>query len=207
MKLPVQVTFRNVPSSEEIEAEIRERAENLNTYYDPITACRVLVEIPHQHHKRGNRYHVRISLTIPGDEIVVSHQPSFHSGLQHEGQDRSRKEFEPESADRCLKVAIHEVFHIARRGLQDHARRRRGDVKTHESASHARVIWIAPGSNFGHIQTLDGRTIYFHRNSVLGGRFEDLTLGANVTFAEERDEKGPQASTVKIVRSPSRPHR
>jgi cold shock CspA family protein len=46
---------------------------------------------------------------------------------------------------------------------------------------------------------VDGREIYFHRNSVLDGGFARLAAGARVTFAEEAGEKGPQASTVKLL--------
>src|SRR5205823_4404747 len=42
--------------------------------------------------------------------------------------------------------------------------------------------------------------IYFHRNSVVGAGFDRLTLGALVRFSEEMGEKGPQASTVKIMK-------
>ena len=46
--------------------------------------------------------------------------------------------------------------------------------------------------------TGDGREIYFHRNSVLNGRFDRLERGAKVRFIEEMGEKGPQASTVVV---------
>ena len=52
---------------------------------------------------------------------------------------------------------------------------------------------------YGFLKTPDGREVYFHRNSVLDGRFEDLTLGSEVRFVEEVGEKGPQASTVALV--------
>ena len=46
--------------------------------------------------------------------------------------------------------------------------------------------------------TPDGREIYFHRNSVLEPGFDRLDMGAEVRFAEEQGEQGPQASTVHI---------
>ena len=58
--------------SEPIEANIRDRAEKLESFYDKIMGCRVLVEAPHHHHRAGQRYHVRIDLTVPGQEIVIS---------------------------------------------------------------------------------------------------------------------------------------
>jgi cold shock CspA family protein len=47
----------------------------------------------------------------------------------------------------------------------------------------------------------DGREIYFHRNAVLAGHFDRLRIGSQVRFAEEAGEKGPQASSVRLVRS------
>jgi cold shock CspA family protein len=42
--------------------------------------------------------------------------------------------------------------------------------------------------------------VYFHRNSVLDDAFDDLEVGSRVAFVEERGDKGPQASTVQVVR-------
>ena len=39
----------------------------------------------------------------------------------------------------------------------------------------------------------------FTANSVLDGAFSRLAVGTHVTFAEEMGEKGPQASTVRLL--------
>jgi cold shock CspA family protein len=57
------------------------------------------------------------------------------------------------------------------------------------------------GEEPGFIITSDDREIYFNKNSVLGDRFKDLKIGAEVRFVEESGEKGPQASTVKGIRA------
>ena len=61
------------------------------------------------------------------------------------------------------------------------------------------VSELDPLGEFGLIETSDGREIYFHRNSVLNGEFAKLSVGSRVTFAEEIGDKGPQASTVKLM--------
>jgi cold shock CspA family protein len=94
---------------------------------------------------------------------------------------------------------MRDAFKAARRKLQDYERERRGDVKTHAEVPHGRICELDPERNFGRIEAEDGRLIYFHRNSVLGGRFEDLTTGTKVRFAEEAGELGPQASTVHVI--------
>jgi cold shock CspA family protein len=51
---------------------------------------------------------------------------------------------------------------------------------------------------YGFLTTPEGREIYFHRHSVLEPGFDRLDIDAEVRFAEEQGEKGPQASTVYI---------
>jgi cold shock CspA family protein len=65
--------------------------------------------------------------------------------------------------------------------------------------AQARVVRIFPIEDYGFLETLDGREIYFHKNSVLQTSFDRLEVGTEVYFAEEVGEKGPQASTVRVV--------
>ncbi len=74
MNVPLQITFRGMESSEALAERIREAALKLEKFEDRIVACRVLVEQPHRHHQQGNHFHLRIQLTIPGNELVVSHE-------------------------------------------------------------------------------------------------------------------------------------
>lgn len=196
MILPVQITFRNVASTKEIEEEITARAQKLEKFYSPITSCRVLVEAPARHRQKGYTFHVRIDLTVPEGEIVVKREPTLYSKERDIGDERGRKAMETRSERKHLEVAIREAFHAARRRLQDHARRRRLDVKAHEPTPQARVTKLFPLEGYGYIETPDGREIYFHANSVINNRFKSLKLGSKVSFTEEAGEKGPQASTV-----------
>jgi ribosomal subunit interface protein len=176
MQLPLQVTLRDISPSEAIEAYIRERAAKLEQFYDRIISCRVVVEAPVRHHRKGGPYKVRIDLTVPGDELVVDRQ-----------------------VDEDLYVAIRDAFHAARRKLEDYARRQRGAVKVHEASPHARVAKLFPEEGYGFLETPDGREVYFHRNSVKDSGFDSLEIGTEVRFAEESGEQGPQASAVIIV--------
>jgi len=75
----------------------------------------------------------------------------------------------------------------------------RGEVKAHEVQPIGTVKSLDTFGEFGFLQAADGHEVYFHRNSVLGDAFDHLAIGARVTFVEEIGEKGPQASTVKIL--------
>ena len=65
MKIPLKITFRNMPSSAAIEDNIREKAAKLDSLFDDITSCRVIVEAPHRRHHKGKAYVVRIDITVP----------------------------------------------------------------------------------------------------------------------------------------------
>ncbi len=53
MTLALQVTFRNMKHSNEVEDWIRAEVEKLETFYHRIVGCRVAIEVPHRHHKKG----------------------------------------------------------------------------------------------------------------------------------------------------------
>lgn len=178
MQLPLEIVFRDFPPSPAVEAKIRQRAEKLDQLYPRIMSCRVVVESHHKHKHNGILYHVRIDLTVPGAELVASREP--HDNHAHED----------------VYVAIRDAFDAMRRQLEAHARRQRGEVKTHDTPPHGRIVEI--NSDFGRIETPDGRLVYFHRNSVIETGFEQLGIGDRVHFSETTGDLGPQASTVHV---------
>ena len=181
MQLPLQISFREMDASPAIEATIRQKAERLDTFASHIMSCRVVVEHAGKHHVHGNQYNVRIDITLPGDEVVATREPAQH------------KEYKE------LAIAIRDAFDAAARQLEDYVRRQRGDVKSQSRLAHARVSKLVPAQDYGFLATRDGREIYFHRNSVLNDAFNRLEIGTEVAFAEEEGERGPQASTVRLV--------
>jgi cold shock CspA family protein/ribosome-associated translation inhibitor RaiA len=199
MKSQMQITFRNMQPSKMVEEWIHAEAAKLETLYGKIMGCRVAVEIPHRHHKRGSPFHIRIDLTVPGGEIVVKREPTMNARARHLGERVVKKQTEVHLPHKVLRQAINDAFKAAGRRLQDYARRQRGDVKTQALPPEARVTKILPAAGYGFLTTRDGREIYFHKNSVLGRAFPHLSVGTTVRFVEELGEEGPQASTVRIV--------
>jgi cold shock CspA family protein/ribosome-associated translation inhibitor RaiA len=200
MQIPLQVTFRNMEPSPTVQEWIEKQAAKLESLYQRIMGCRVAVALPHRHRRKGVQYHVRIDLTLPGGELVIKHQPSARERALREGKPEMTKSLEVGVPHKELRQAIDDAFKVAGRRLQDYGRRQGGRVKTHQSASLARVSRLLSDEGYGFLTALDGREIYFHRDSVLNRSFNRLKVGTTVTFAEEPGEKGPQASTVRIVR-------
>jgi cold shock CspA family protein/ribosome-associated translation inhibitor RaiA len=176
--LPIQVTFQNLEHSDFIEAEVRKKAEALDRFSDQIMSCRVVVEAPHAHHRKGKIYAVRIDLTVVGGELAVSHD----GPLDHAHED--------------VHVAIRDAFLAATRQLQDYERKRQRRTKTHETPTHGKVARLFP--DYGFIDVSDGSEVYFHKNSVVDGKFDKLNAGDEVRLVVAYDEsaEGPQASTV-----------
>jgi ribosomal subunit interface protein len=176
MQTDVRITFRDFPPSDAVEARIRERVAKLEEFHGRITACRVAVEAAKRRQK-ATEYKVRIDLTLPGEELVVS----------HEHADRK-------PAD-DIYVAIRDAFDAMERRIKSRAHRMRGEVKAHAAPDHGRVVRLFPDHGF--IATADGE-LYFHRNALVEGDFDTLEEGAEVRFvlAPDPGEMGPQASTV-----------
>lgn len=181
MQLPCQIIFRDIPPSEAIEAKIHQQVEKLNRFYDHIISCRVIIEVPHQHHHQGQIYHVRIDLTVPRGELVINRHPSQHQS--HEN----------------LYVAIRDAFAAAQRRLKSYAAVQRNKTKVHEIPVHGRVISILPEYGYGFIETSEGNEVYFHQNSLLNCALRDLQVGSEVRLSEQMGEKGLQASSVSLI--------
>ena len=135
--VPTQITFRHMPSSPAVTAQIEKEAKKLLRYFKPITHCHVVVVAPHRHHRFGRHYAMHIELGVPGGPLVVNHEPSARVQLADEPS--PGKPTEPEARHRDILVVIREAFDVARRQLEDHARRKRGDVKRHEPATVAEL--------------------------------------------------------------------
>ncbi|MBI4293070.1 MAG: ribosome-associated translation inhibitor RaiA [Betaproteobacteria bacterium] len=114
MQIPVQITVRDVPHSEALDARIREKAAKLEEFHPRITSCRVTVEELHKHQHQGRHFQVNVDVRVPGREVVAN---------------RAHAE--------DVYVALRDAFDAAKRQLEEIARPKRGDGKDPElSADH-----------------------------------------------------------------------
>jgi cold shock CspA family protein/ribosome-associated translation inhibitor RaiA len=181
MESPLQVTFKNMATSEALEALIEDRVVHLERLYDKITRCHVVVEQPDRHQGQGRHFRVRIHLGVPGHELVVDHDPG-------------RRERHVDAAP-----AVRDAFKALEKQLKTWLAKVRDDVKRHEEPPTGTVASLFPYEDHGFIQTPDGTEVYFNRSALVDADFDDLEVGARVTFVEQHTPKGPQASTVHVL--------
>ncbi len=181
--MQLQIVFRGMEPSPALEREIRERVTKLEKLYPRMNSCHVAVEAPGH---KGAVFEVRIDITVPGHEVVVAREPGKNQA--HEN----------------AYVALRDAFDAAKRQLEGYRERRRREVKQHEAPDLGHVVLISresPEDAYGFLETPDGVRVYFHRNAVVDGSIDALGIGDEVRFvmAEGEGEKGPQASTVRVV--------
>lgn len=116
MQVPLDVTYRNRYRDEQVARRINSQVMKLEAFHDAIISCHVVVEAPHHRHRKGERYHVGIRLTVPHREITVGREEHEH----HAQED--------------VHVAVHDTFKIVRRQLQEHFRELRGRTRQPRAA-------------------------------------------------------------------------
>lgn len=126
-----------------VKARVREEAEKLLAFYDRIMGCRVMVEVPHRHHQRGKRFHIRIDLTVPRGEIIVKQEPSVHS-IQQAEHEKGKKDQGTATPHKDIYVVIRDAFKAARRQLQDYARKQEGNGQASRSGAARRISKLYP---------------------------------------------------------------
>lgn len=178
MQSPLQITMRDLPHSDMLEAHIRQKVSKLESFYPHLVGCRIVVEVPHKHKHQGRQFNIRLDITVPGGELVVNRE-----------------------ADGDVYVALRDAFDAARRQLEDYGRRQRGDTKTHPQVFHGKVTRLNEGDDYGFIETADGRELYFHRDNLAAGTFERLEIGSEVHFLEDGGAEGLQAKRVRSGRN------
>ncbi len=188
LQVPLEIAFHNIESSEWAEQEIRARVSDLEKLYGRLIWCRVRIDQRAKDLTGAIPPVVHIELGIPGhSDIVVSHEPDH----------LLRKYQHPD-----LRNAINEAFRIAERQLLDLKQQRNGRTKVgnHDAGNQSlgQVAEITPSEDFGFLLTKEGGLLYFHRNAVLNGDFDDLERGDQVHYNEDVGDTGPIATKVRV---------
>jgi cold shock CspA family protein len=190
MKLPLEISFRGIRKTDDMEEFIREKAAKLDRICDNLMSCRVAVDQLHKHKSSGSPFCIRIQMRVPpGHELIAKHD-SGQGNLN----------------DSLTKV-LSDTFGSAYIQLQELMDKRRRHKKAHSQENlMGVVVKLFREQGYGILKTIDtGKDVYFHKNSVLENDFDRLEIGTGVRFVEVAGEKGPQASTVAIVNKPGAP--
>ena len=182
MNIAPQIIFHDVERSAWVEDYIVERMQKLDRFADGITRCHVTLTREQGSHKKGNRYSVMVEVRVPPQhDLAVKKQKEIHDMPTQ------------------LPAVINLAFGAIERQLKKTAALRRNEDKLHDGQPHGMVAKLFE-EGYGFIRTVDDdREFYFHRNSVLHGDFERLSVGTEVRFSAEEGEQGPQASSVQVV--------
>ena len=79
MQLPLDISYRGVEKSAQLDELIRSKAARLDRFCDHISRCDVIVEHPNHSPQSGNPFRVRIDVTVPpGHELVADAKPGTH---------------------------------------------------------------------------------------------------------------------------------
>lgn len=100
METPVHVQYRDVDPEPQIDRHINERIAKLDSQFARIIGCRVVVNGPPAHHRKGAPFEVDIEVFVPGKVLMVNRKTA------------------PD-----IRVALTEAFHAMERQLEDHAQR------------------------------------------------------------------------------------
>jgi len=103
MQSALQITSDDMPHSAAFDARIREKVVKLEQICPRLTACRVVVTAPHRREQHRKLFTVRLNITFPGGEVVVTRD-------NHED----------------VNVLLRDAFVAVRRELEGYARRHNG---------------------------------------------------------------------------------
>jgi ribosome-associated translation inhibitor RaiA len=113
MDRPLEVIFRNMQPSPELEALVQEHAARLEKLDNHIMGFRVTIELENHTHKTGNSPEVHIEIQVPGETLTINHN---------------------HTRDSDALISIHDAFRAATTQLKEYLARKAGRVKHHKLA-------------------------------------------------------------------------
>jgi ribosome-associated translation inhibitor RaiA len=116
MQTPIHIVFHGIAHSDAVESQVRERAGKLEQIHPKLMRCHVTIDQPHRHKHQGNKFSVRLSLHVPGEEIVVN-----------------------KDAAEDVYIAMRDASDAARRALEEAARRLRTQVRGGRAAAQGQA--------------------------------------------------------------------
>ena len=194
MEGPLEIIWHEMDPLPHVEDRVRDRVGRLEKFFDRIIGIHVVIEEAHHRHRVGNQYEVRLEVTVPGNVLTVNRKPG------------------DVNAHADPLVAVRDAFEAMERQLRKWKEQHSGRPEVAESPEEdepaddeegegGNLGPMAADGESGAIAVTDGRLIYFHRNAVVDGRFDDLDVGdpVELMIAPEDDAQNLHASTVRPI--------
>jgi hypothetical protein len=183
MQVPVEIAFRNIPADPRLERLIRQKVAHLDRLHPGLISCHVALGPAQGRHATGNLQQVVLDARLPGAHLVVRRTQTDRPGRAY------------------LAAVLRDGFNAMERQLAARHQQRQNRGQIPAGALQGRIAELQPARDFGQIVGNDQRLVYFHRNSLLGCRLEDLEIADPVSFSVQPGEgvAGPQASSVRPI--------
>lgn len=173
------ITWRNIQRSDAVEAIIRKRIEAIEKFCPDAVGLRITLAAPQKPRHAARGFDVRLHLEVPGPDLDVAR--SVRHG---------------HAADDILR-AVNATFTALEKQIKETRRITNGqEVKHHPTVLHGEIIELEPELGYGFVRADDGREVYFQKDGLVTGDWNDLDLGAKLRFREHDGEKGPYAVDV-----------
>lgn len=189
MEIPLQITYKGIERSPTLDRLIRKRVSGLSRFHNRVIGCRVVVTVPHRAAETAKvPIGISVEVEVPAHSTIVG---------------RDVEERRDAKGDHL--TAVNRAFEAVERQLAKLADVLGREVKAHEADGESGlVVRLFPDQGYGFIEVKGSPELYFTRNAVSGGSFDDLAVGTvvHVTRATTEGPMGPQASSVRLLGAP-----
>lgn len=173
------ITWRNVQRSEAVETIIRKRIEAIERFCPNAVGLRVTLDAPQKPRHAARGFDVRLHLEVPGPDLNVART------VRH-----------GHAADDIVR-AVNATFTALEKRIKEGRRITAGqEVKHHPAILHGEIVELEPELGYGFVRADDGREVYFQKDGLVAGTWENLSQGARLRFREQDGEQGPFAVDV-----------
>lgn len=173
------ITWRNIQKSDAVETIIHKRIAALEKVCPNALGLRITLSAPQKQRHAARGFDVRLHLDMSGPDLDIAR--SVRHGL---------------AADDLVR-AVNGAFSALERRAKETRRVMDGqEVKHHPAILHGEIIELEPELGYGFLRADDGQEVYFQKDGLVAGAWDDLSLGHMLRFRSQDGEKGPFAVDV-----------
>lgn len=176
------ITWHNMTRSEAVETIVQKRIAAVEKFRPDAVGIRVTLDAPQKRRNAGRGFDVRIHMEVPGPDIDVAR--FVRHGVAAED----------------LTRAVNAAFSALEDRLKEGQRKMGSlEVKHHAPVLHGEIVEIEPALGYGFVRADDGREVYFQKEGLVKGNWDDLDRGTLLRFRELDGEQGPYAVDIALA--------